>query len=62
VWATPTPNALRVGSVLAEPNFGLLTLDWQAAGGPTVRFESRDQQGRSRIEQNLRIADLMVGP
>jgi alkaline phosphatase D len=62
VWATPTPNALRVGSVLSEPNFGLLTLDWQAAGGPTVRFEARDQQGRGRIEQNLRISGLTVGP
>lgn len=62
VWATPTPNALRIGKVLPEPNFGLLTLDWRASGGPTVRFEARDQQGRSRIEQHLRIADLVVGP
>ncbi len=62
VWATPTPNALRVSSVLSEPNFGLLTLDWQAAGGPRLRFEARDQQGRSRIEQDVRIADLVVSP
>ena len=60
VWATPTPNALRVGSVHAEPNFGLLTLDWRAAGGPTVRFEARDQQGRTRLNQIINIADLAV--
>lgn len=62
VWATPTPNALRVGGVLAEPNFGLLTLDWRAPGGPSVRFEARDQQGRSCFEQHVRIADLIVSP
>jgi alkaline phosphatase D len=61
VWKTPTPNALRVGSVLSEPNFGLLTLDWQAVGGVTVRFEARDVTGRARIEQTLAIADLQVG-
>ena len=60
VWATPTPNALRVSSVLAEANFGLLTLDWSAPGGPTVRFEARDQQGRIRLSQAVNTADLAV--
>lgn len=60
VWTVPTPNALRVGKVFTEPNFGLLTLDWRAAGAPALRFEARDAQGRSRLVQDVNTAELAV--
>ena len=61
VWDVPTPNMMRVGKVFAESNFGLLSLDWQAIGGPTLRFEARDAQGRSRLVQDVNIAELVNG-
>lgn len=60
VYAVPTPNALRVGKVFTEPNFGLLTLDWRTTGAPALRFEARDAQGRSRLVQDVNVAELAV--
>lgn len=54
------PNALRVGEVFRDQNFGLLTIGW---GGdrPTVLAEIRDVNGTVRLEQAIRIGDLTVG-
>lgn len=62
VFTQPTPNALRVGKVLAEPNFGLLTLNWQSRAAPSLRFEARDVQGRTRLMQEVNTAELVTSP
>lgn len=59
VWPVTPPNALRVGEVLREQNFGLLTIDWQGAA-PTVLAQVCDVKGEVRLEQPIRIADLVV--
>lgn len=59
VWPVTPPNALRVGEVVREQNFGLLTIGWDG-GGPTVLAEVRDVAGTVRLEQAIRIAELRV--
>lgn len=59
VWPVTPPNALRVGSVLREQNFGLLTIRWEG-DSPLVLAEVRDAAGVPRLEQAIRIADLEV--
>jgi len=60
VWPVTPPNALRVGEVFRDQNFGLLTIGW---GGehPTVLAEIRDVNGTVRLEQAIRVGDLTVG-
>jgi len=55
VWDIPTPNQRRQSAVLAELNFGLLDIDW-AAG--TLALVACDVQGRHRLQQVLKLADL----
>ena len=59
VWPVTPPNALRVGDVWRERNFGLIEIDW-AAPAPLVRIEIRDEQGRPRITQAIDTATLTV--
>ena len=59
VWPVTPPNALRVGTVLREQNFGLLTLGWGGAS-PTALAQVRDVNGTVRLEQAIRIGDLKV--
>jgi len=59
VWPVTPPNALRVGEVFREQNFGLLTVGWDG-GGPTVLAQVRDVKGTVRLEQAIRIAELRV--
>lgn len=59
VWPVTPPNALRVGEVFRDQNFGLLTLGW-GGENPTVLAEIRDVNGVVRLEQALRIGDLTV--
>jgi alkaline phosphatase D len=60
VWPVTPPNALRVGEVFRDQNFGLLTIGW---GGdrPTILAEIRDVNGTVRLEQAIRVGDLTVG-
>jgi alkaline phosphatase D len=60
VWPVTPPNALRVGEVFRDQNFGLLTVGW-GGEGPTVLAEIRDVNGRVRLEQAIRVGDLAVG-
>ncbi|WP_269516144.1 alkaline phosphatase D family protein [Brevundimonas subvibrioides] len=59
VWPVTPPNALRVGDVFRDQNFGLLTIGWQGES-PTVLAQIRDVNGTVRLEQPIRIADLVV--
>ena len=59
VWPVTPPNALRVGDVFREQNFGLLTIGW-GAEAPTVLAQVRDVTGAVRLEQGIRIGDLTV--
>ena len=60
VWPVTPPNARRLGSILREPNFGLVEVDWSSAGGAALRLQARDGRGEVRIEQRLRTRDLRV--
>jgi len=60
VWPVTPPNALRVGEVCREQNFGLLTIGWEGSG-PTVLAQVRDVTGAVRLEQAIRVGDLKVG-
>jgi alkaline phosphatase D len=57
VWPVTPPNALRVGPVVREPNFGLLTLAW-AGGRTTLTAEVRDGAGRPKLSQTLALSAL----
>lgn len=64
VWAVPTPNTRRVGAVLAEPNFGLIEIDWQArALTATVRRTDGSVGLAQRIAfDTLRLPPAGAGP
>lgn len=59
VWPVVVPNANRVGTILREPNFGLIEMDWQAKP-VTVRLKAVDIDGKARIEKHLRLDELQV--
>ncbi len=44
-WPVVPPNALRIGSILAEPNFGMLEIDWSGKH-PLVIARVRDIAGK----------------
>ncbi|MFN7237335.1 MAG: alkaline phosphatase D family protein [Brevundimonas sp.] len=58
-WPVTPPNALRVGEVYREPNFGLLTLGWDGEA-PTLLAQICGVDGAVHLEQPIRIADLTV--
>lgn len=57
VWDVPTPNARRVSAVLAEPNFGMLEIDWQAA---SLRLSVRGVDGAERLSQAVSLDSLRM--
>jgi alkaline phosphatase D len=58
VWPVDVPNANRVGSILREPNFGLIEVDWRAA---SVELKALDVHGNVRIAQRVAFAELRPG-
>jgi len=56
VWDIPTPNSRRVSKVFAEPNFGLLDIDWAGAG--SVNFSIVNVEGRERLSQRIALDSL----
>jgi alkaline phosphatase D len=58
-WPVVPPNALRVGSILAEPNFGMLEIDWSGKH-PLVIARVRDIAGKLFQEQRIDTASLVV--
>ena len=59
VWPVTPPNALRVGDVFRDQNFGLLTIGWEGSS-PVVMAQVRDVNGVTRLEQAISIGDLVV--
>lgn len=57
VWPVTPPNSRRVGPVLREQNFGLLSIDWQASQ-PVVTAQAFDRYGKARLEQKIMTASL----
>lgn len=53
----PEPNALRVGDLVMENNFGLMTIDWDQPD-PLIRIELRDLEDKVRVEINTSLKDL----
>lgn len=53
------PNSLRVGQVLQEQNFGLLTFGG-SGDNSTILAQVRDVTGAVRLEQAIRTTDLVV--
>ncbi len=56
VWDIPTPNSRRESQVFAEPNFGLLDIDWRGAG--SVNFSIVNVEGRERLSQRVALDSL----
>lgn len=52
VWPVTPPNALRVGEVWRERNFGLIEIDWSQTA-PKLRVEIRDEKGAPRLTQTV---------
>lgn len=59
VWPVATPNASRVRGVLAEPNFGLVQIDWDQQ---QVTLSVQDQEGRVRLMEQVALRDLAFPP
>lgn len=59
VWAVTPPNARRRGTVLREPNFGLITIDWFAER-PSLLMQAIDERGTPRLEQRVFLDMLRV--
>ncbi len=57
VWAVPTPNARRASAVVAEPNFGLIEIDWQAAA---LTLSIRGVDGGVRLSRTLALDSLRL--
>jgi len=60
VWPVTPPNALRIGEVWRDRNFGLIEIDWSTPA-PVVRIEVRDEKGAPRLTQTIDTATLVVG-
>jgi alkaline phosphatase D len=53
-------NEHRLGSKYTNPNFGLITIDWDAEE-PLVLLEVRNEQGDPVLRHRVRLKDLQVG-
>ena len=59
VWPVTPPNALRLGQVWRDRNFGLIEIDWSTSA-PKLRVEVRDETGAARLGVNIDTATLQV--
>ncbi|MDE2277097.1 MAG: alkaline phosphatase family protein [Burkholderiales bacterium] len=57
VWDVPTPNQRRASAVIAEPNFGLLEVDWQRS---RVQLSVRGVDGGVRLAHALPMSELRL--
>ena len=53
----PEENRHRVGEKVVALNYGVLDIDWRAR---TLRFTTRDDQHRTRLEQVIPLAELQA--
>lgn len=59
VWPVTPPNSRRVGSVLREKNFGLITVDWLSPR-TSILVQAIDVSGVPRLEQRISLDTLRV--
>jgi alkaline phosphatase D len=57
VWPVVPPNALRIGEIVQEPNFGWIEIDWQDPMLP-VTLQVRNRRGEIKIEQRVMASEL----
>jgi alkaline phosphatase D len=51
------PNAHRIGDMVNENNFGLLTIDWEKPD-PEITIQLRDLTDKVRVEQKIKLGEL----
>lgn len=61
-WRPPEPNRYRVAAVPYGNNFGVVGIDWAAAGGPRVSLEIRDEAGETLVRHPIRLGLLTPPP
>ncbi|HEY0947281.1 MAG TPA: alkaline phosphatase D family protein [Opitutaceae bacterium] len=61
VWSAISPNRHRIGPAYAEPNYGLVAIDWDAAE-PLLTLASKSAAGAPLIEQKIRLSELRPSP
>jgi alkaline phosphatase D len=59
VWPVTPPNALRVGDLWRDRNFGLIEIDWSAPA-PRLKVEIRDEKGAPRLTQAVDTSTLRL--
>jgi alkaline phosphatase D len=59
VWPVAPPNALRLGEILREQNFGLLEIDWSPAK-PLVTAKVMDAKGIARLSRTIDTSELRL--
>jgi len=59
VWPVTPPNALRLGEVWRDRNFGLIEIDWSPPA-PKLRVEVRDERGAARLGVDIDTSALTV--
>lgn len=52
-------NSYRLGEAFAEPNFGLVRIDWDR-DGPVVHLEAYDVEGRRVLHQEVPLSQLQA--
>jgi alkaline phosphatase D len=55
-------NRHRVGSTLAYHHFGLITIDWEAAGGPALTLALHLDHGAEVLRERVPLAALRPRP
>ncbi len=51
-------NPYRVVGPVIVPNFGLVTIDWNATPAPTITFDAMDVKGKRKLNYELQLGDL----
>ncbi len=52
------PNRYRVAGPFVDLNFGLVEIDWEAAGGPVLALAAIDVEGQRVFERSVPLASL----
>ena len=57
VWETVEPNKNRIGEVVRENNFGMITIDWTKSD-PELTFQLFDIIPTTRVEYKINLSEL----
>ena len=59
-WPSIDTNAHRIGEPVAENNFGIVDIAWDAAGGPAIVFRLVDVAGVERLRHVVALSELVL--